>query len=135
MDKEKWEELDLIASSTIRLSLAKNILVMFLVRHQPKSFGRNLNGYIKERNDITDSEMHVTEEVVDVENDDVDCGNDNVEFIWEREITSGVKERRNMLVKGDMNLRKKKKLRKGDVLGFTFDPIEDFLYGFQGSRG
>lgn len=51
------------------------------------------------QNDITDSEMHVTEEVVDVENDDVDCGNDNVEFIWERGITSGVKERRNMLVR------------------------------------
>lgn len=50
------------------------------------------------QNDITDSEMHVTEEVVDVENDDVDCGNDNVEFIWEREITSLVKATCNVFV-------------------------------------
>ncbi|KAI5409397.1 hypothetical protein KIW84_054998 [Lathyrus oleraceus] len=121
------------------------------------------------KNDISDSEMHVIVEEFEAQSVDVDCGNDDIEFVWEREITSPFKATRNVLVvegcvtrstgtevniidvdngnwygnelhsakrnkdemfvgKGWYEFAKEKKLKKGDVLGFTFDPSKGFLY-------
>ncbi|CAL5211080.1 unnamed protein product [Lathyrus oleraceus] len=44
MDNEKWEELDLIASSTIHMSLAKNILVNVLATSSSKELWEKLKG-------------------------------------------------------------------------------------------
>ncbi|KAI5396014.1 hypothetical protein KIW84_062277 [Lathyrus oleraceus] len=107
------------------------------------------------QNDMYGSEMDVVVEDFEAQSVDVDCENDDIEFVWEREITSLVKARHNVLNiprkvaegcvtmsrgKGWYEFAKDKELRKGDVLGFMFDSSEGFLYvekkkndGFQGS--
>lgn len=49
-------------------------------------------------NNISDSEMDVDVKDFEAQSVDVNCGNDDIEFVWEREITSPVKDRRNILV-------------------------------------
>ncbi|CAK8542094.1 unnamed protein product [Lathyrus sativus] len=49
MDNEKWEELNLRASSTIRMSLAKNILVNVLGTSSAKELWENLEGIYQEK--------------------------------------------------------------------------------------
>ncbi|KAI5409391.1 hypothetical protein KIW84_054992 [Lathyrus oleraceus] len=135
---------------------------------------KSANDFDNMQNGISDSERHVAVEEFESQSVDVDCGNDDIEFVWEREITSPVKATRNVLNiprkaaegcvtrstgtkvniidvdngnwygselhsakrkkdekfvgKGWYEFEKEKQLRKGDVLGFTFDPSEGFLY-------
>ena len=50
------------------------------------------------QNDMYGSEMDVVVEDFEAQSVDVDCENDDIEFVWEREITSLVKARHNVLV-------------------------------------
>ena len=52
---------------------------------------KSANDFDNMQNGISDSERHVAVEEFESQSVDVDCGNDDIEFVWEREITSPVK--------------------------------------------
>lgn len=52
------------------------------------------------QNKIPESERHVANIKEDeVEEEEADCAYDNIEFYWQRQISSGQKVRRNVLVR------------------------------------
>lgn len=51
------------------------------------------------QNKIPESERHANIKEDEVEEEEADCANDNIEFYWQRQISSGQKVGRNVLVR------------------------------------